>query len=71
VPRELVRKVRRDRYGDEILDDDDPADEHDPACVDGWLGGEFSPVPCPQCRPHLRRLGGRWVVDRNAFGRKR
>jgi hypothetical protein len=27
------------------------------ACVDGWLGEDHHgrPVPCPRCRPHLRR----------------
>lgn len=24
---------------------------HATACVDGWLGGEDHPRPCPRCRP--------------------
>lgn len=25
------------------------------SCRDGWLGTDDHPVPCPRCRPHLRR----------------
>jgi hypothetical protein len=55
--------ARRDRYGDEIEDNDedvdqaDPVDEPDPhpADCDAWLGEDAAGrvVPCPVCRPHL------------------
>lgn len=50
--------TRYDRYGDD-LDDDDAIPTHDQDCADGWLGEDYRgrPIPCLQCRPHLRE---RW-----------
>lgn len=47
-----------DRYGDDIDDSPNIADDwHDPYCLDGWLGEDLDghPIPCLDCRPHLRR----------------
>lgn len=51
--------TRYDRYGD-LVEDGLPLEEseetHDPRCFDGWLGEDRQgrPVPCLDCRPHLR-----------------
>lgn len=44
-----------DRTG-EPADNDDPDPWHDPRCRNGWLGydDEHRPIPCLQCRDHLR-----------------
>jgi hypothetical protein len=61
---------RLDRYGEPVEDDDKPDfslngrqpplnanDPHDPRCRAGWLGDDEHdhPIPCLQCRPHLKR----------------
>lgn len=48
--------TRLDRYGDEI-DDDEVTTAHATECLDGWLGEDIDghPIPCLDCRPHLRR----------------
>lgn len=54
--------TRYSRYGD-VIDEADDADdvspEHEEICVGGWLGEDHlgRPIPCLQCRPHLRE---RW-----------
>lgn len=57
--------TRLDRYGDPVEEDEDQVSgsgqvrgtsHHDPDCRDGWLGEDADgrPVPCLECRPHLR-----------------
>lgn len=50
---------RLDRYGEVIEDDDDQPALHDPRCEAGWLGDDDlgRPIPCLQCRPHLKPKG--------------
>lgn len=45
-----------DRTGDQIDAPEAPR-WHDPRCRNGWLGDDLDgrPVPCLQCRPHLRQ----------------
>lgn len=46
--------MTRDRFG-ELVDEqaETVAVDHDPRCVNGWLGDGDSPLPCPTCKPWL------------------
>ncbi|MCZ4077282.1 hypothetical protein O1W68_04945 [Rhodococcus sp. H36-A4] len=45
------------RFGEEIEEQSRDDRPHDPRCRKGWLGYDLDgrPIPCLQCRPHLRK----------------
>lgn len=59
---------RLDRTGEPVSDDEGARPVHDPRCNGGWLtpADSTAPLPCLQCKPHLRRL-----ADVNDFGKGR
>lgn len=52
--------THHDRTGERIDDSvvaSEATPDHDPRCRKGFLGEELDgrPIPCLQCRPHLRK----------------
>lgn len=61
---------RRDRYGEELEDEEVHTSEDERhVCDRGWLGEDAAtgrPRPCPTCKPHL--LGARRRFDAQLHG---